>query len=229
MTPSALVELKNIHKSYAGEAGEITVLREITMQVHPGEFVGILGPSGSGKSTLLNIITGIDRPTNGEIYINGADIRKYGEDKLARWRGRQIGVVFQFFQLLPTLTLLENVILPMEFCKVGKRGERRKLARALLAQVGIEHLANKLPNRVSGGEQQRAAIARALATDPPLLVADEPTGNLDSANTRIVIELFERLVQQNKTILMVTHNPELCSHMSRLVHLCDGKIVETAA
>jgi putative ABC transport system ATP-binding protein len=224
-----LVELKEVSKIYATDAGEIPVLKNITLGICAGEFVGILGPSGSGKSTLLNVMTGIDHPSHGEVVVDGIVIQNYSEDQLARWRGRRIGVVFQFFQLLPALTLLENVILPMEFCKIGKSTGRRQQALRLLTEVGIEHLANKLPGMVSGGEQQRAAIARALATDPPLIVADEPTGNLDTANAEVVIQLFESLVQRDKTVIMVTHNPELCERMSRLIHMRDGQIVETKA
>jgi len=224
-----LVELKEVSKIYPTDAGEIPVLQNITLAICAGEFVGILGPSGSGKSTLLNVMTGIDHPSRGEVVVDGVVIRDHSEDQLARWRGRRIGVVFQFFQLLPTLTLLENVMLPMEFCKIGKSAERRRQAQSLLAEVGIEHLANKLPGMVSGGEQQRAAIARALATDPPLIVADEPTGNLDTANAEVVIRLFERLVQRDKTVIMVTHNPDLCGRMSRLIHMRDGQIVEMNA
>ena len=221
-----LVELTDVRKVYPTDAGEIPVLHNINLSISAGEFVGILGPSGSGKSTLLNVMTGIDYPSSGEVVIGGAVIQNYNEDQLARWRGRQIGVVFQFFQLLPTLTLLENVMLPMEFCKIGKSSERRQQAQNLLAEVGIEHLANKLPGMVSGGEQQRAAIARALANDPPLIVADEPTGNLDTANADMVIKLFENFVKRDKTIIMVTHNPDLCGRMSRLIHMRDGQIVE---
>ncbi|MGB8980329.1 MAG: ABC transporter ATP-binding protein [Anaerolineales bacterium] len=224
-----LVELKEVSKIYPTDAGEIAILQNITLGICAGEFVGILGPSGSGKSTLLNVMTGIDHPSRGEVVVDGVVIRDHSEDQLARWRGRRIGVVFQFFQLLPTLTLLENVMLPMEFCKIGKSAERRRQAHSLLAEVGIEHLANKLPGMVSGGEQQRAAIARALATDPPLIVADEPTGNLDTANAEVVIRLFERLVQRDKTVIMVTHNPDLCGRMSRLIHMRDGQIVEMNA
>jgi len=225
LPPHTIVNLKGINKSYQAGAVKIQVLKDINLQIYRGEFVGILGPSGSGKSTLLNIMTGIDHPDSGEVIIDQSTIRNYTEDELGRWRGHNIGVVFQFFQLLPTLTLLENVILPMEFCKLGKGNERRIRALELLARVGIENLGNKLPGMVSGGEQQRAAIARALATDPQLIVADEPTGNLDTANTEIVAGLFESLVQNGKTVIMVTHNSELCRHMSRLVHVCDGQIV----
>jgi putative ABC transport system ATP-binding protein len=228
-SPATLVEFREINKSYQTEAGVVPVLKNINLQIQPGEFVGILGPSGCGKSTLLNMMTGIDQPTQGEVVIDGSAIQDYSEDELARWRGRQIGVVFQFFQLLPTLTMLENVMLPMEFCKIGKKNERRQKAMGLLAEVGIERMANKLPGMVSGGEQQRAAIARALANDPPLIVADEPTGNLDTANTEVVITLFENFVKKNKTIIMVTHNPDLCGRMSRLVHMRDGQIVDAIA
>jgi len=226
---TTLVELKEVCKIYSTDAGEFPVLKNINLRISAGEFVGIVGPSGSGKSTLLNVMTGIDHPNSGEVLINGTSIQSYTEDQLARWRGRQIGVVFQFFQLLPTLTLLENVMLPMEFCKIGKSVERRQRARRLLLEVGIEHLANKLPGMLSGGEQQRGAIARALANDPPLIVADEPTGNLDTANAEVIIQLFESLVQRGKTVIMATHNPELCGRMSRLIQMRDGRIVEMKA
>lgn len=227
--PLPVIRLNQVAKIYKTDAGEVPVLKNISLQIYPGEFVGVLGPSGSGKSTLLNMVAGIDHPSSGDVVIAGANIHAYNEDQLARWRGKQIGVVFQFFQLLPTLTLLENIILPMEFCNIGKRQERRQKAQALLEQVGVAHLMNKLPGMVSGGEQQRAAIARALAADPPLLVADEPTGNLDTANTEVVIQLFEALVRQGKTIVMVTHNPDLCGRMSRLIHMRDGEILEAQA
>jgi len=180
-TNQALIDLRDVVKTYETGAGGVTVLRDITLQMRPGEFVGVVGPSGSGKSTLLNMITGIDRPTSGEVFVGGEAVHTLSENRLARWRGRNVGVVFQFFQLLPTLTILENVMLPMDFCNVYRRRERKQRAMYLLEQVGIADHAHKLPCALSGGEQQRAAIARALANDPPLIVADEPTGNLDTS------------------------------------------------
>ena len=219
-----LVDLREVVKTYHTGAGELTVLKDVTLQVRSGEFISIVGPSGSGKSTLLNMITGIDRPTSGEVFVGGEAVHELSENQLARWRGRNIGVVFQFFQLLPTLTILENVMLPMDFCDVYRRRERRKRAMALLDQVGIAEQAHKLPNALSGGEQQRAAIARALSNDPSLVVADEPTGNLDTGTAGEVFLLFEQLVAQGKTLLVVTHDRELSGRTERIIYLVDGCI-----
>jgi putative ABC transport system ATP-binding protein len=192
--------------------------------VDEGEFVGIVGPSGSGKSTLLNMITGIDRPTSGEVFVGGESVHELSENQLARWRGKHVGVIFQFFQLLPTLTILENVMLPMDFCNVYKRRERKKKAMQLLEMVSIPEQAHKLPNALSGGQQQRAAIARSLANDPPVIVADEPTGNLDTHTATEMFALFDRLVDQGKTMLVVTHDRDLSAKMRRVIHLLDGRI-----
>ncbi len=223
-TGDALIDLRDVVKTYETGAGGVTVLREITLQVQSGEFVSVVGPSGSGKSTLLNMITGIDRPTEGQVFVSGESVHKLSENQLARWRGRNVGVIFQFFQLLPTLTILENVMLPMDFCKVYKRRERKKKAMHLLEQVAIAEHARKLPSGLSGGEQQRAAIARALANDPPLVVADEPTGNLDTATANEVFELFERLVSEGKTLMVVTHDRNLSTRTERMISLLDGRI-----
>ncbi len=221
----ALIHVDNVVKTYPTGAGEVTVLRGVTLKVKPGEAVGVVGPSGSGKSTLLNMITGIDRPTRGQVVVNGQPIHTFNENKLARWRGRTIGVIFQFFQLLPTLTVIENVMLPMDFCYVYTPRERPKRARALLDEVGLVEHANKLPNALSGGQQQRAAIARALANDPPLVVADEPTGNLDTATAESVFSLFDRLVNvDGKTLLIVTHDPSLAARLPRVVEVRDGRL-----
>jgi putative ABC transport system ATP-binding protein len=220
----ALIDLRDVVKTYETGAGALTVLKDVTLQVQPGEFISVVGPSGSGKSTLLNMITGIDRPTSGEIFVGGETVHKLSENQLARWRGRNVGVIFQFFQLLPTLTIVENVMLPMDFCKVYKRRERKKKAMDLLEQVDIADHARKLPSALSGGEQQRAAIARAIANDPPLIVADEPTGNLDTATADQVFELFEELVRRGKTLLVVTHDQSLSSRTERVIHLLDGRI-----
>ena len=219
-----LIDLRNVVKTYETGAGEISVLKEINLQVQEGEFVGVVGPSGSGKSTLLNMVTGIDRPTSGEVIVDGLAVHALSENRLARWRGRHVGVIFQFFQLLPTLTILENVMLPMDFCRVYKRRERKERALHLLEQVDIVAHAHKLPNALSGGEQQRAAIARALANDPPVIVADEPSGNLDTATAAEVFALFERLVVQGKTLLVVTHDLSLSARTQRVIHLLDGRI-----
>ena len=223
----ALIELRQVSKVYPSGAGVVSVLRDINLRVEMGELVAVMGPSGSGKSTLLNMITGIDRPTRGEVYVAGQALHTLGEDDLARWRGRQVGGVFQFFQLLPTLTVLENVLLPMDFCYVHRDQERQVRAMLLLEQGGIAAHAHKLPALLSGGEQQRAAIARALANDPPLLVADEPTGNLDSVTAEAVFALFEELVVQGKTVLFVTHDMDLSERAQRVIYLHDGQIMPT--
>jgi putative ABC transport system ATP-binding protein len=218
----ALIRLDDVVKTYETGAGGVTVLKNITLKVGAGEFVSIVGPSGSGKSTLLNMITGIDRPTSGEVHVGGEAVHALSENQLARWRGRHIGVIFQFFQLLPTLTIAENVILPMDFCKTYRKRERHERAVHLLSLVGIADHADKLPSALSGGEQQRAAIARALANDPPLIVGDEPTGNLDTKTADEVFELFENLVDQGKTLLLVTHDRSLSKRTERVLHLLDG-------
>ncbi len=221
----ALIDLQDVVKTYQTGAGGVTVLKDITLKVHPGELVGVVGPSGSGKSTLLNMITGIDRPTSGEVFVGDEAVHGLSENELARWRGRNVGVIFQFFQLLPTLTILENVMLPMDFCKVYKRRERKDRAMQLLEQVSIADQAHKLPSTLSGGQQQRAAIARALANDPPIIVADEPTGNLDTVTANEMFNLFEGLVeQQDKTMMIVTHDRSLSSRMGRVIHLLDGNL-----
>jgi putative ABC transport system ATP-binding protein len=219
-----LIELREVAKTYETGAGGVTVLKEVNLRVREGEFVGVVGPSGSGKSTLLNMITGIDRPTSGEVYVGGQAVHKLNENQLARWRGKNVGVIFQFFQLLPTLTILENVMLPMDFCNVYRRRQRKKKAMALLEQVAIADHAHKLPNALSGGQQQRAAIARALANDPPVVVADEPTGNLDTATAAELFELFDTLVDQGKTLVVVTHDRTLSSRSERVLHILDGRI-----
>ena len=221
---SALIELQDVCKVYDTGAGGLTVLKDVSLRVHPGEFVGVVGPSGSGKSTLLNMVTGIDRPTRGEVLVGGKAIHDLGENKLARWRGRTIGVIFQFFQLLPTLTVVENVMLPMDFCHVWKPRERRDRAIELLELVQIPEIADKLPSQTSGGQQQRAAIARALANDPQLLVGDEPTGNLDTVSAGLVFMLFEELMAQGKTLVMVTHDRELARLIPRIEEVRDGRL-----
>ena len=222
-----IIDLKQVVKDFEGPAGTIHVLKGVELQVRSGEFVGVRGPSGSGKSTLLNMITGIDRPTAGEIRVAGESLNDLNENKLARFRGKNIGVVFQFFQLLPTLTIIENVRLPMDFCRVWKPRERPQRAMDLLEQVELADQAHKLPNTLSGGQQQRAAIARSLANDPSVIVGDEPTGNLDSRTADRVFNLFDELVGQGKTILMVTHNKELAARIPRVIEVDDGRLYET--
>lgn len=220
----AIVEIKDVVKRFPVGSTEITILKGISFEVQKGEFLSIVGPSGNGKSTLLNMITGIDRPTSGEIVVTGRQVHKMSEDMLAAWRGENVGIIFQFFQMLPALSLLQNVILPMDLANKYSPKERRQRAEHLLEIVGLADQMNKLPSMVSGGQQQRAAIARALANDPPLLVADEPTGNLDSATSHDVFDLFAEVVSQGKTLLMVTHDKELAQRVPRVVEILDGKI-----
>ena len=223
---SHLIECRDLVKTYHSAAGDFPALKEVDLAISAGEFVAVIGKSGSGKSTLVNMITGIDRPTSGQVLVGDTAVEKLSEGKLAEWRGRNIGVIFQFFQLLPTLTVIENVMLPMDFCHMYSMRERRDRAMYLLEQVGVADHAFKLPSAVSGGEQQRVAIARALANDPPILAADEPTGNLDSKTAESVFRLFERQVEAGKTILMVTHDRDLSRRASRTLMLSDGEIIE---
>jgi putative ABC transport system ATP-binding protein len=224
--PPPLIYLREVVKAYETAAGPFYALREVDLQVDSAEFVAVVGKSGSGKSTLINMITGIDKPTSGEVLVGDTAVHTLNEGRTAVWRGRHIGVVFQFFQLLPTLTVIENVMLPMDFCNVYPMRERPERAMHLLEQVDIADHAHKLPPAVSGGEQQRAAIARALANDPPIIAADEPTGNLDSKTAEAVFQLFERLVAEGKTILMVTHDRDLVRRVTCTITLADGEIVD---
>ncbi len=221
----AMISLQGITKAYETDAGPFWALKGIDLQIYPGEFVAVVGKSGSGKSTLINVFTGIDHPTGGEVVVAQTRIRQLDEGQMAEWRGRQMGIVFQFFQLLPTLTIVENIMLPMDLCDVHEPGERQERAMHLLDQMDMADLAGMFPASVSGGHQQRAAIARALANDPPILVADEPTGNLDSRTADGVFQLFESLVAEGKTILMVTHDDELAGRVPRILTLADGLIV----
>ncbi|MEY2562729.1 MAG: putative transport system ATP-binding protein [Verrucomicrobiota bacterium] len=221
-----MIRLEGATKSFAMRGGQnFEALRGISLHVAPGEFLTVLGKSGSGKSTLLNLIAGIDRPTTGAIHAAGTDLTRLGENKMALWRGSNIGVVFQFFQLLPTLTVEENIMLPMDFVGKVPGADRRTRARELLALVGLRDQAAKLPSALSGGQQQRAAIARALANDPPIVLADEPTGNLDSETSAAVAELFHGLIRQGKTLLIVTHDENLASRAHRVIQLKDGLVV----
>ena len=219
-----MIELEQVSKVYPGSNGNFKALDAITLRFPPGEFVAIVGKSGSGKSTLINLIAGIDRPTDGMVRVAGTPVGTLSESSLATWRGRHIGVVFQFFQLLPTLTIIENVMLPMDFCATLESRAAHLRAMALLEKVGIADQANKLPSSLSGGQQQRAAIARALANDPPLIVADEPTGNLDSHTAEAVLALLVGLSKAGKTVVMVTHERDLTQYADRIVTLADGKI-----
>ena len=221
---SEIIQLKNVYKAYTLGQIKQAVLHDISLSVATGEFVAIVGASGNGKSTLLNLLTGIDRPCQGEVIVSGSALHRLSEEKLSRWRGSNIGIVFQFFQLLPSLTLLQNILLPMDFIATLPKKQRLERAKYLLDLVGLSAQAQQLPSQVSGGQQQRAAIARALANDPALIVADEPTGNLDIATADAVFELFAQLQQQGKTLVMVTHNEDLAQSASRRIVIHGGRI-----
>jgi putative ABC transport system ATP-binding protein len=219
-----LVELRQVVKTYKGAAGTFTALKGVDLQVESGAFVSIIGKSGSGKSTLINVLTGIDRPTSGEVFVDRIPVHSLNEERIAIWRGCSVGVIFQFFQLLPTLTAVENILLAMDYGRRYSRVERPEQAMHLLELVGMAEHAHQLPSVLSGGQQQCVAIARALANNPVLLTADEPTGNLDSKSTEMVFHLFENLAEAGKTILMVTHDNELAVRARRTIRLADGRI-----
>lgn len=221
----ALIELRNVVKTYNSLAGSVTALQGINLQVHAGEFLIVTGKSGSGKTTLVNMVTGMDRSTSGEIWVASAPLHSYSTEKAARLRGKTMGVVFQSFELLPTLTVLQNVMLPMDFTGRYSLREMRQRAMQLLEQVDIAEHARKPPTALSGGQQQRLAIARAMANDPAILVADEPTGSLDSGTATAVIDLFADLVKQGRTVLLVTHDKDVAKHGTRVITLADGAIV----
>jgi putative ABC transport system ATP-binding protein len=216
--------MRDVVKTYEAAAGKFTALERVTMEIAQGEFVAVVGKSGSGKSTLINMIAGIDRPTSGDVRVAGTRLSELSESMLAGWRGKNVGIVFQFFQLLPTLTIAENVVLPMDFGATYPVRERRPRAVALLDRVGIADQANKLPATLSAGQQQRAAIARALANGPPILLADEPTGNLDSRTAGLILELFAALASSGTTVVIVTHEREIADVVDRMVVLSDGRI-----
>ncbi|MDP2118418.1 MAG: ABC transporter ATP-binding protein [Hoeflea sp.] len=220
-----LASLRGVGKDYATPAGSFMALQNIDLDITAGRFIAIVGKSGSGKTTIANLLTGIDSATSGSIRIGGVALEQKTEEELTAWRGRNVGVVFQFFQLLPTLTVVENVMLPMDFCRIGQPRDRRPRAMSLLAQLGIAEQADKLPSDLSGGQQQRAAIARALVNDPQILVADEPTGKLDSHTTLEVMELFRALTREGRTVVMVTHERDLGAFFTETVELADGQIV----
>jgi ABC-type lipoprotein export system ATPase subunit len=221
-----LIAMHEVVKTFQTSAGAFTALKSVDLRVNAGEFVAIIGKSGSGKSTLLNMLTGIDRPTSGQVYVAGTAVHQLSEGQLAKWRGKNLGIVFQFFQLLPTLSLIENVMLPMDLCKLYTPAERKKRAMGLLDLVEMGDHAHKLPSAVSGGQQQRAAIARALANNPPIIVADEPTGNLDSRTAQSIFDLFEVLAYGGKTIVMVTHDADLAKRVDRAVIVSDGEVID---
>lgn len=221
-----MIELRGVSRRYDGPEGGIDALSGLSLQLRPGCFTAVVGKSGSGKSTLLSLVAGIDRPSSGEVLVAGQALHTLDESTLATWRGRNVGVVFQFFQLLPTLTVLENVMLPMDFCATLPTGQARERALMLLGCVGIADQAHKLPLELSGGQQQRAAIARALANDPPVVVADEPTGNLDSHTAKAVLELLVSMARSGKTVLVVTHEREIAAVADRVITLADGRLVD---
>jgi putative ABC transport system ATP-binding protein len=223
--PPRLIDLRQVVKIYRTPAGDFKALDGIDLIARAGEFVAIVGKSGSGKSTLINMISGIDHPTSGEIWVNGMAVHTLGQSEMAKWRGRNLGVVFQFFQLLPTLTVVQTVMLPMDFCNTYPVRERRDRAMQWLEHLEVADQADKLPSAISGGQQQRVAIARSLANDPPIVLADEPTGNLDSATAEVIFQMFSRLVDEGKTVFMVTHDEDMASRVNRTLTVSDGRIL----
>ena len=224
-----LIQLRGVSKHYPTAAGNFTALDDVTLAIPRGEFVAIVGESGSGKSTLLSLMAGIDRPSSGDVIVGDTAVHALGEAAMSEWRGRTVGIVFQFFQLLPTLSAAENVMLPMDFCDRWPSRERRSRALAILDSLGVADQADKLPSRLSGGQQQRVAIARALANDPALLLADEPTGNLDSRTSDVMLELFAGLVRDGRTLVLVTHAASALRFASRAITIADGRIVRDSA
>jgi putative ABC transport system ATP-binding protein len=220
----ALIRLNQVTKRYKTAAGEFQALKDIDLEVYPGEFLGIIGKSGAGKTTLINMLTGVDHLTSGEVWMDGLPIHQLDENRLATWRGRNVGIIYQSFYLMPNLSLLQNVVLPMDVCGLyrGKQSEARALE--LLEMIELAEHAHKHPSAISGGQQQRVAIARALANDPAILIADEPTGRLDSVTAETIFQIFTQLIEQGKTILMVTHDEGLARRMSRTLRLVDGQI-----
>ena len=222
-----MISLNHVSKTYETPAGKFAALNEINLDVRQGEFVGVVGKSGSGKSTLLNMVAGIDRPSSGAVAVAGTEIHALSENRLAAWRGRNVGFVFQFFQLLPTLTAAENVMLPMDFSKTIPLRERRKRAMALLDRVGVGAQADKLPATLSGGEQQRVAIARALANEPPLVLADEPTGNLDTITAAAILDLFRDMANRGTTVVIATHEADIARFIDRKIEISDGHLLHS--
>lgn len=219
-----LIRVRDLVKVYESSAGDFPALKRVNLNVFPGEFLGIMGKSGAGKTTLVNMITGVDHLTSGEVWVNSTSVHQMNENRLALWRGRNLGIIYQSFHLMPNLTLLDNVMLPMDLSGTYKKRASRARALDLLRQVELEEHAFKLPSAISGGQQQRVAIARALANDPPILIADEPTGRLDSSTAETIFHIFLELVAQSKTILMVTHDNSLAHRVTRTLHLIDGEI-----
>ncbi len=227
-TTDAFIRLRDVRKVRQTAAGDLVTLKDINVDFYKGTFVGIVGKSGAGKSTLINVLSGVTDVSAGEVWMGNTPVHKLNESNRALWRGNNLGIVYQSFQLLPNLTLLENVMLPMDFCGLYKAKESREKAMHLLDQVEIADHAHKIPSRISGGQQQRAAIARALANDPPVLVADEPTGNLDSVTAETIFELFAQLIDQGRTIIMVTHDRHLAARTQHRLRIADGEITENS-
>jgi putative ABC transport system ATP-binding protein len=222
--PTSLIRLSRVYKDYSTPVGPFHALKDISIEIWPGEFVAVVGKSGAGKTTLVNMITGVDHATSGEVVVNGAHLSQMNETQLSQWRGRNMGIIYQSFHLLPGLSLLDNVLLPMDFCNRYRGRESRERAIDLLRQVGLEQHARKRPAEISGGEQQRVAIARALANDPAIIMADEPTGRLDSLTAESIFDIFEELVHKGKTILMVTHDQGLARRVARTMQIVDGEV-----
>lgn len=218
--------LKQVVKEYESSGGNIVALKGIDLQINPGEFFIVTGKSGSGKTTTVNVVAGLDRLTSGEIWVDGMAVHRMNPEQAAKWRSRNMGVIFQTFELLPTLTVLQNVMLPMDFAHTYSISEQRSRAMHLLEQVEIADHAHKPPSAISGGQQQRVAIARAMANDPPFLIADEPTGSLDSVTTRAVIEIFQELAEKGKTVIVVTHDKDIARQAQHMVTLFDGEIID---
>jgi putative ABC transport system ATP-binding protein len=221
-----LIRMKDVVKAYETPAGEFRALKRITVTIKENEFLCIVGKSGAGKTTLLNMITGVDSLSSGTVHVNGVSIQEMTEDQMALWRGLNLGIIYQSFELMPMLTLLENVMLPMDFCQLYAPWKSRERALELLRMVELEEHMNKLPNAISGGQQQRVAIARALANDPPVIVADEPTGRLDSTTAETILDIFEHLIKEGKTIVMVTHDSSAAQRASRILEIVDGEILQ---
>ncbi|KPL72987.1 ABC transporter ATP-binding protein [Leptolinea tardivitalis] len=220
----SIITLQDVKKNYQTPAGDFQALKGITVSIDPNEFLCIVGKSGAGKTTLLNMITGVDSISSGKVNVNGISVHDMSEDEQALWRGLNLGIIYQSFELMPMLTLLENVMLPMDFCHLYTPGKSRERARELLRMVELEEHMNKLPNAISGGQQQRVAIARALANDPPVIVADEPTGRLDSTTAETILDIFEHMVKEGKTIIMVTHDASAAQRASRVLEIVDGEL-----
>jgi len=222
---NSIIRLEDVIKLYETPAGSFQALKRISLDIDPNEFLCIVGKSGAGKTTLLNMITGVDSISSGKVRVNGASVHEMSEDDQSLWRGLNLGIIYQSFELMPMLTLLENVMLPMDFCRLYSRSKSRSRAKELLEMIELDGHIHKLPGAISGGQQQRVAIARALANNPPLIIADEPTGRLDSTTAETILDIFDRLVNEGKTIVMVTHDASAAQRATRVLEIADGEIV----